>query len=765
MAIDNFFKNTYVIGEGRRNYLRANKYLEDPLFTGFTFDIDYISSPLFYTLDDNEYDYPKISGKKIEEKLSQMYKDFIGGVADIGYDILPVMSAEFLNNGDKLGFGLQKNVYMDRPLYGATEYIYMVDKRNAGFDQSDVRYSEVGDNANLNNSYKLGDTSVYAIVSESDAEYAKQQIEANEKIIEESLNKMNTPKVQAEHDKNKAALDAAWADILDEKIHVDGYGALTESEIKKKIRDYDDKVSKFNSFKQEIVDWVNSQILSVQNDANSVYKANEVMVEIMTFNDDLSSSTKEDYAKKLKGQFGPSFRDRLYDTEGAFEPEMRKLYNSLITNGSISDSAKWWGSRENDGKSLLLNHTKGDQQFTVRESLVVERFKQQLKDFNLYYSDDEHYGDIKVGLYNENPPKWLDIYWLYFTGHQLTYINYDINRDWGIAAKTGSTYDMIKELMYLKCNVDSAFSEKFNERGYGENSEELYKLQQALTNIQATLYGYGQDADGNEYGPSNPDPYSLYGIYSAAKEKYENDAYSQAAKAKGRAESGSAILNQQLSGGNKGETAEDKENYVPVNFPQTSNAVNTVDMVAPQTVLDMLGFIKGMKKMTMKCPYLFQGITGLDTAYNNHYGIKDPYMGSGDDKITLTCLESLDLRVSSMFNRYFNAVYDRQYRRERVPVNLRRFNCSVYVHDIRNFVSNRGGGVDNRILELRNMYYGVIEFKFYDCEIVPEETGNIFNDISNEAPTEMKKTNFTFKYGNCVVNFVPNNLIERYENE
>jgi hypothetical protein len=49
----------------------------------------------------------------------------------------------------------------------------------------------------------------------------------------------------------------------------------------------------------------------------------------------------------------------------------------------------------------------------------------------------------------------------------------------------------------------------------------------------------------------------------------------------------------------------------------------------------------------------------------------------------------------------------------------------------------------------------VIELRFYDCEIVPEETGNIFDNISNEAPSEMKKTNFTFTYGNCVVNFVP----------
>ena len=117
-----------------------------------------------------------------------------------------------------------------------------------------------------------------------------------------------------------------------------------------------------------------------------------------------------------------------------------------------------------------------------------------------------------------------------------------------------------------------------------------------------------------------------------------------------------------------------------------------------------------------------------------------------------------------MFNRYFNAVYDRQYRRERVPVNLRRFNCTVYVHDVRNFVSKNRGAYSNKIIELTDMYYSAIEFRFYDCEIDPEETGNIFNDISNEAPSEMVKTNFTFTYGNCIVNFIPASEVSAYRN-
>ena len=44
-----FFTNTYITGGGRQNYLRID-HLEDPLFTSFTLDIDFISSPLFYNI-------------------------------------------------------------------------------------------------------------------------------------------------------------------------------------------------------------------------------------------------------------------------------------------------------------------------------------------------------------------------------------------------------------------------------------------------------------------------------------------------------------------------------------------------------------------------------------------------------------------------------------------------------------------------------------------------------------------------------------------
>ena len=43
MANNKFFTNTYITGSGRHNYLRID-YLEDPLFTSFTFDIDSVKA-------------------------------------------------------------------------------------------------------------------------------------------------------------------------------------------------------------------------------------------------------------------------------------------------------------------------------------------------------------------------------------------------------------------------------------------------------------------------------------------------------------------------------------------------------------------------------------------------------------------------------------------------------------------------------------------------------------------------------------------------
>ena len=763
-----FFTNTYITGSGRHNYLRID-HLEDPLFTSFTFDIDYVTSPLFYTINYSDYGYPNVEGmsEKIEEALRNMRRDFM--TSDNGYDILPTLSASILD-GNKLGFGLQQNVYMDMPLYGATEYIYMVDKRNGGTDQNDAkfdsnRFLESGSNPNALNSYKLGD-SVKSVVNDSDRAWAERQKEQNDEVVFECENIMKKDgKAYLDHETNSVELKNLNEQyIAANKQKVEGEGEFTEDELVKKVEEYKKLEDDFEQLKKRIADWVNGELSRYQNNVMSTYTKNKCVNRIATYSDIAicDDKKKQTYYDELKKLYGSSFvYDYIIGGDNSFMYQCNKFYDELVG--------------KEDSNTFLIDAEKGDGRATVRSSKVVDKFKNDLEKFELYKKDEgsSFVGKIQA-IEMREIPEWLSKLLSGFVDFTKFCISVAKSND---GYKSNDKIDTIcsewsekaKSLMMFQCDSDTSFT-GFESDVVKKNDETLGKYEAALDDIRTGLYGYENGAPCDK---SNPSPDSIYGQYLAAKEKYENDDYSQAEKAKAIAESGASEMqyammldeyNQNIANENYNESL--KKDAQPLELNRNKS------IVVAQTVLDMLGFISGMKKMTMEYPYIIQGITGLDTAYNKHYGIKDPYLGSGDDKITLTCLESLDLRVSSMFNRYFNAIYDRQYRRERVPVNLRRFNCSIYVHDVRNFkpidrVDKYGNQkvTYNRIIELTDMYYSVIEFRFYDCEIVPEETGNIFNDVSNEAPSEMKKTNFTFTYGNCVVNFVPPSEVSKHNYE
>ena len=724
MSDNRFFTNTYITGVGRQNYLRIDE-LEDPLFTSFTLDIDYTSSPLFYTINYSDYGYPNVEGMgdKIEESLKYVYDNYI--YQDKGYDILPLLSASILD-GNKLGFGLQQNVYIDTPLYGAAEYIYMVDKRNGGANQNDARFDsnqfvESGGNPNEQNSYKLGD-SVTDIVNDSDKEWAERNQSINDEQINECDKVLNDPNVINEHEANIDAYNKALTEMNDVKVSVDVDGKskdCTEAELQQLLDDCKKTTSAFEQFKRDIVSWANGELSGYQNRGTSIYSGNKCMRKIVTY-DDISDSNKDKYIEKLKKEIGENFVSELNSYSKGFETLHSELFEKILTkSGSTA---------------------------TIKKEKVVGKFSSELKNFGIIKGSSKTFdGDIKV-LQSITPPDWATM----FASRAAYFLSGDCKE----------VDDKIQSIMSYQCDFDTSFDDKFTSEDIKKNEEKENKYASALDDIRTELYGF---ENGNVCDKNNPSPDSKYGQYLEAKEKLENDDYSQAEKAKSLAQSESGEMSKMISKDEYNQNlANDNYNSAIQKGEQPSNLSRSESIVASQTVLDMLGFINGMKKLTMQYPYIIQGVTGLDTAYNKHYVIKDPYLGSGEDKITLTCLESLDLRVSSMFNRYFNAVYDRQYRRERVPVNLRRFNCSIYVHDVRNFVAksrlDKNGNhkvTYNRLLELTDMYHSVIEFRFFDCEIVPEETGNIFNDISNEAPSDMKKTNFTFTYGNCTVNFVP----------
>jgi len=729
-----FFTNTYVTGGGRQNYLRID-HLEDPLFTSFTLDIDFISSPLFYTINSSDYGYPNVEGlgENIEAALNEMYKD----LSDDGYDILPQLSASILDD-NKLGFGLQQNVYMDMPLYGATEYIYMVDKRNGAASQNDVRYDsnrfvEYGGAPNGLNGYKLGD-SLKSIVNDSDKAWAERQLEQNEAQISACAEIMSNKEVEAEHEANRSEMQNS----INECNNIKGVVVIggetkefSENDLQNKVDELKRFHDSFEQFKKEIADWVNRLLSKYQTDLKNIYTNNSCVQRIAKYKDINNNDKVEEHYNELKSAYGENFLSvHIYDKDNknkAYLNEISTLYNNI------------------KNEQILIINEEDSSKTIVNSQKISEIFGEKLKNFGMiagYYVRVEELNDLEEWALQVD------------TGVKAILEHADSD-------DAKNIIDLSNKVMRYKCDIESSF-ENFTSKDTDENKTNLEIYEEELNNLRGELYG--TDPINSEVNTiSNPSPESAYGQYLAAKEKFENDDYSQAEKAKSLAQSGVNEMTKMIN---------DYTNQQNINENNYNNSIQmdaqplelnkNISVVASQTVLDMLGFISGMKKMVQQYPYIIQSVTGLDTAYNNHYFIKDPYLGSGDDKITLTCFESLDLRVSSMFNRYFNAIYDRQYRRERVPINLRRFNCTIYVHDVRNFVSkmrfDENGNQKttyNRLLELTDMYYSVIEFRFYDCEIVPEETGNIFDNISNEAPSEMKKTNFTFKYGNCVVNFVP----------
>ena len=495
------------------------------------------------------------------------------------------------------------------------------------------------------------------------------------------------------------------------KYAADNGEEYTENQLENEIEKLKSTLDRFDKLKKDIVDWVNKELSIYQTEGTKIYKGSPC-VQFICSKDYIGDPEEE----QIEGKY-PDVETQVK----TFETKFNNLYNKMLTE--------------------LLYYSADNYSGRIKDSLIIDRFTDRLNEFGLIKSNGSLLGEVSVNVGD------ISIDWV--TKIKTHLEKFDDELDDNI-----DDLDIkIQKIMTFKCDEEYSFDSNFTSDNIEKWQKSKDEFENYLSNIKYELYGSSSAGDG--FDKNNPSPDSIYGKYKEAEEKKENDEYSQVLKAKEIASSGSNEMSQMLCDYNDDIFVKvDLETIEPGVFNNININTFAKQISAPQTVLDMLGFISGMKKMTQTYPYIIQGITGLDTAYNKHYGIKDPYLGSGEDKITLTCLESIDLRVSSMFNRYFNAVYDRQYRRERVPINLRRFNCSVYVHDVRNFNPNSTSDGD-RILELKKMYYSVIEFKFYDCEIVPEETGNIFNDISNEAPSEMKKTNFTFTYSNCVVNFIP----------
>ena len=824
-----FLNNNETLREYYRN--SANN-IEDPIFTGFTLSIDKEHSPLFYSLAGTEiYDtLVSESGvgsewiKKEEEMLRDMNAYHIVSVPD-SYEINTIEAKNLLgsNNDRRGGYGIFNKYYLDNVLYGATDYIYMVDKDTEGTFTDDYGVADIGDGTPNNSTYEQFSDMLSDLNPE--AEINAQAIQHE---VDDNTSKSHSVNIFFNNDKTDIRSDQRsvvdglikfMTDNPDCTVYLEGYASLDG-------RNYPDYSNHNMDLSENRCLTVMTELMNAGieqsritytflGDTSQPFAKNEYnRLVVGTVTGDFTQQSSLSFkAEQAQAALTPTFDSSdggeeqnplviEHEKNQAALDAAKKKFFGMNDSGEYLEDSKYKAYQDAVDKLKTLNSDIDDQMLYAKVELqeYVEDMEKYLARLKTNSEDKEAKDKI-----DETYSKFLQ-YVDYFNngndsentknnGKKFRYLDTYENIYVKLAAITKD--DDLK----LKSDIDSL-------KSYEAPNVEYFKKALAVIKTQITGIGVNDDArkrrldlmdekeklskilfgvhkDGRLGTESNPAEGSLCYDYIQKMNTLATDEYSQqeyrANELKTLSENYNDIVNYDTIQNAK-KQVERNPNLPSMNITKGDN--ETMDQYAdrvqaarnsrvssnkiPQTVLDMLGFVNGMLDITNKYPYVLQSVNGLDEAYKKYFDLKDPYMGSGDGKITINCLEFLDMKVTSMFNKYFNAVYDRQYRRERVPINLRRFQCSIFVHDIRNFkdtlkssvIQNIGDVVG--ITEFALNHLSVVEFKFFDCEIVPEETGSLFDTVTNLPNNDMRGTTFTFTYGNCIINFVPFEDVRKY---
>jgi len=194
-----------------------------------------------------------------------------------------------------------------------------------------------------------------------------------------------------------------------------------------------------------------------------------------------------------------------------------------------------------------------------------------------------------------------------------------------------------------------------------------------------------------------------------------------------------------------------------VGYDKSSSAVSYLEKIGEKTRAKYLrAFVQGLQEINRTRPYYWQTIEGIDEAWAKATDFSlDPFTGSAPGAgITIGCLEAIDLKLTALFSLYKMAVYDVQYKRFILPKNLMRFDCYVYIQEIRKFKTVRNwlttldpsnNGADTA--QYTNENTSQVGFRFMDCMWDIAATGKVFETVTNTGGT-VATTSIKFGYSN-----------------
>ena len=162
----------------------------------------------------------------------------------------------------------------------------------------------------------------------------------------------------------------------------------------------------------------------------------------------------------------------------------------------------------------------------------------------------------------------------------------------------------------------------------------------------------------------------------------------------------------------------------------------------------LVDFIETLSKINSEYPWYFQSVSGLNDAWARDYS-----KAKFKKEITITCLESIDLRITALMDLYRKIAFDWKNRRAILPPNLRQFEMSIKVYDMRKFKTkpNEILGVPTEFnsnnLKLNAAFLGEdytdttqITFNLGHCEFLPDESGAMLGAVSNVAYENVAQT-------------------------
>lgn len=798
-------------------YANSKNSIEDPIFTGFTLDIDMLNSPLFYA----PYDTTEILrgngsdtelADKIETRLTTLNKVFFEGSPNT-YEINTVKAKDEL--GDRLaGYGLQDKFYLDNITngggYGATDYIYMVDKETEGSFSDDIGITDIGNGTPNRSMYAQQSAVLNSIDPGTDILVQETQSQVNDAVssfkkIDIFFN-LNKSDIRPDQVSSVELVAKIMNDNPDCTVQLDGYADKDTGNPSINMTLSEDRVKtveqvlmgKGVSANRITISYHGDTVQPFVGEMNRAVTCNftgdiseKTALGLKSLNESLKLKSMPDEEGKEQNELINEHKKNVIVTDDAKTTydDAKKVYDEL--EQKIKDTKKSFKEQPYNVRSEFLDFqnamTKDIERYrTVWDGEEKEKIAERIKNRYIAFKDFADHFNNGAETSNSKGEKYSDIYKDIACGTGTVNRIDSMDEDKFKNEMNNLTDDEKKE------NVIDIFRQAYSvmkstmnsPKIKSESNNQLSELKEKFNKKSQELYGVHPD---NSLGSENNPAGGLYYNYKTAKDKQDNDPYSIQ---KNKVD----VLNDIMVNYPQLKQYQDYQNtkrqitpQLPtIDYGMTEAEKNDPSAYAnrireeknirktyevPQTVYDMLGFINGMRKLTTEYPYVLQTITGLDEAYKKYFDAKEPYQGSGEGKISIDCLEYIDMRITSMFNKYFNAVYDHRYKRERVPINLRRFQCSIFVHDIRNFrksVQRLIGEVDeesyiSNIALMAINYLSAIEFKFFDCEIIPEETGGIFDNVTNLPNNDMRSTKFTFKYGNCVINFLPFEDLKKYQ--